>query len=183
MRYRASSSTICVRLRPRVRQVCSRIRVLNVWSAFGAIRRSPPSFEMLKPRKLRPSGRATDLADYRLIHSVKSQMQWGRWFTAAGVVPKPWRRVLFDRSHMSTEAGVNGIGIALESDLMMWRELESGALACPLRRPPPAFRVTQWLVCPHDPLPQRRVRGLVDWIREERDLWLTARNEKPRAIV
>src|SRR3954452_13886360 len=32
MRYRASSSTICVRLRPRVRQVCSRIRVLNVSS-------------------------------------------------------------------------------------------------------------------------------------------------------
>ena len=30
---------------------------------------------------------APDLPGYRLIHSVKSQMQWGRWFTAAGVVP------------------------------------------------------------------------------------------------
>ncbi len=124
-----------------------------------------------------------DLADYRLIHSVKSQMQWGRWFAAAGVVPKPWRRVLFDRSHMSIDAAVNGIGIALESDLMMWRELESGALACPLRRPPPASRVTQWLVCPHDRLRQRRVRAFVDWIREERDLWLASRNEKLWLIV
>lgn len=124
-----------------------------------------------------------DLPGYRLIHSVKSQMQWGRWFAAAGVVPKPWRRVLFDRSHMSIDAAVNGIGIALESDLMMWRELESGALACPLRRPPPAFRVTQWLVCPHDRLRQRRVRAFIDWIREERDLWLATRNEKLRLTV
>ena len=39
-----------------------------------------------------------------------------------------WRRVLFDRSHMAIDAAVNGIGIALESDLMMWRELQDGAL-------------------------------------------------------
>ena len=70
---------------------------------------------------------ASDLPSYRLIHSVKSQMQWGRWFAAAGVVTKAtWRRVLFDRSHMAIDAAVNGIGIALESDLMMWRELQDG---------------------------------------------------------
>ena len=80
---------------------------------------------------------APDLPRYRLIHSVKSQMQWARWFALAGVQPASgWRRVLFDRSHMAIDAAVDGVGIALESDLMMWRELADGALACPVREPP-----------------------------------------------
>ena len=80
---------------------------------------------------------------------------------------------------MAIDAAVNGIGIALESDLMMWRELRDGDLVCPLRRPPPASRVTQWLVCPHDRLRRRRVRAFLDWVRAERDLWLAARNGRP----
>src|SRR5918993_3666631 len=61
---------------------------------------------------------AEDLLRYRLIHSVKSQAQWNRWFALAGVLPKdPWRRVLFDRSHMAIDAAARGIGIALESRL------------------------------------------------------------------
>ena len=125
------------------------------------------------PAALEPS----DLPSYRLVHSVKSQMQWGDWFVAAGVAAAPAsRRVLFDRSHMAIDAAANGIGIALESDLMMWRELRDGVLACPLRHPPPASRVTQWLVCPHDRLRRRRVRAFLDWVRAERDLWLAARD-------
>jgi LysR family transcriptional regulator, glycine cleavage system transcriptional activator len=128
------------------------------------------------PAALEPS----DLPGYRLIHSVKSQMQWARWFVAAGVTAAPtWRRVLFDRSHMAIDAAANGIGIALESDLMMWRELQSGALVCPLRHPPPASRVTQWLVCPHDRLRRRQVRAFLDWVRAERDAWLAARDGRP----
>ena len=84
---------------------------------------------------------------------------------------------------MAIDAAVNGIGIALESDLMMWRELRDGTLVCPLRRPPPASRVTQWLVCPHDRLRQRRVRTFLDWVRAERDLWLAARNGQTRVTV
>jgi LysR family transcriptional regulator, glycine cleavage system transcriptional activator len=125
------------------------------------------------PATLEPS----DLQRYRLIHSVKSQMQWGRWFAAAGVTaPATGRRVLFDRSHMAVDAAASGIGIALESDLMMWRELRDGLLVCPVRHPPPALRVTQWLVCPHDRLRRRRVRAFLEWLRAERDLWLAARD-------
>lgn len=123
---------------------------------------------------------AADLPSYRLIHSVKSQMQWARWFAAAGVAASGrWQRVLFDRSHMAIDAAVNGIGIALESDLMMWRELRDGALVCPLGRPPPASRVTQWLVCPHERLRQRQVRSFLDWVRAERDVWLSERQLRP----
>src|SRR5271165_653382 len=61
MRYGVRSSINCGRLIPRVRRVRSRICILNLSRAFGAMRRSLPSFEMLKPRNLRSSGRATAL--------------------------------------------------------------------------------------------------------------------------
>lgn len=49
---------------PRVRCVMSRISVLNLSSAFGAMRRSLPSFEMLNPRNfLRSRHRALRLVD------------------------------------------------------------------------------------------------------------------------
>ena len=48
--YGFSSLISCCRLNPRVRRVMSRIRPLNLSSAFGAMRRSLPSFEMLNPR-------------------------------------------------------------------------------------------------------------------------------------
>ena len=57
-------------------------------------------------------------------HSVKSQAQWPQWFKLAGVAAeRRWRRLLFDRSHTAIDAAVNGMGIALESTLMSWREL------------------------------------------------------------
>src|SRR5882672_10408683 len=61
MRYGVRSSINCGRLIPRVRRVRSRICVLNLLRAFGAMRRSLPSFEMRKPRNLRSSGRDTAL--------------------------------------------------------------------------------------------------------------------------
>ncbi len=120
-----------------------------------------------------------DLPSHVLIHSVKSQVQWTKWFSTVGLqVPAQWRRVLFDRSHMAIDAAVNGIGIALESDLMMWRELRDGILTCPLQRLPTVSRVTQWIVCPHDRLQQRQVRAVVDWLRVERDVCLGERQRR-----
>jgi DNA-binding transcriptional LysR family regulator len=115
---------------------------------------------------------AADLPEHRLIHSVKSQMQWTSWFSSAGVTPsRRWRRVLFDRTHMAIDAAVDGMGIALESTLMMWRELKNGTLACPVRDPPAVTLTTQWIVCPRDHLRQRKVRLFLDWLRAERDAW------------
>lgn len=112
-----------------------------------------------------------DLPRYRLIHSVKSQAQWERWFTLAKVNPQErWRRVLFDRSHMAIDAAASGMGIALESRMMMEKELASGALICPVLAPPELRLVTQWIVCPHDHLRQRKVRRFLEWLRAERGL-------------
>lgn len=118
---------------------------------------------------------AADLPRARLIHSVKAQLQWPRWLALAGVeTAAGWRRVLFDRSHMAIDAAVDGVGIALESDLMMWRELADGRLACPVREPPPVVLTTQWIVCPHEHLRRNKVRLFLDWVRAERDAWTSS---------
>lgn len=120
---------------------------------------------------------ASTLTRHRLIHSVKSQVQWSAWFKMQGVaVDRHWRRVLFDRSHMAIDAAVSGMGIVLESDLMMWRELRDGMLICPVVSPPRVTRVTQWLVCPHDHLRHFKVKAFLDWIRVQRDAWAAARD-------
>lgn len=120
------------------------------------------------PRSLR----AEELPGHRLIHSVKSQAQWAAWFQLAGVSQEErWRRVLFDRSHMAIDAAVRGMGIALESTLMMEDELKSGRLVCPVAAPPELHIVTQWIVCPRDHLRQKKVRLFLDWLRAERDAW------------
>jgi len=115
-----------------------------------------------------------DLLNRRLIHSVKSQVQWTRWFSLAQVTPlQRWRRVLFDRSHMAIDAATDGMGVALESTLMIEREINRGTLVYPIVDPPTIKLVTQWIVCPHDRLRQQKVRFFLDWLREKRDQWLS----------
>jgi LysR family transcriptional regulator, glycine cleavage system transcriptional activator len=115
---------------------------------------------------------AGDLARHRLIHSVKAQVQWTQWFARAGVAPAvAGHRLLFDRSHMAIDAAAGGLGVALESDLMMWRELRDATLVCPVREPPGIRLTTQWIVCPFDHLQKTKVRLFLDWLRAERRLW------------
>jgi DNA-binding transcriptional LysR family regulator len=124
---------------------------------------------LIEPGSLTPE----ELPAHRLIHSVKSQMQWPRWFAEAGIEPKKrWRRVLFDRSHMAIDAACDGMGIGLESELLAWRELRDGELICPVRSPPQVSLTTQWIVRPHSHLRHRKTRTFLDWLRRERDLWL-----------
>jgi LysR family transcriptional regulator, glycine cleavage system transcriptional activator len=113
-----------------------------------------------------------DLPSYRLIHSVKAQVQWTQWFSLVGVQsPGHWRKVLFDRSHMAIDAAAGGLGIALESTLMFGRELASGALIRPVREAPNIRLTTQWIVCPRDRLRKKKVRLFLDWLQRERDEW------------
>ncbi|WP_332117889.1 LysR substrate-binding domain-containing protein [Azorhizobium caulinodans] len=120
---------------------------------------------------------AEDLPRFRLIHSVKSQVQWPYWFTCAGVTPaERLRRLFFDRTHMAIDAAVGGLGIALESDLMMWAEKRDGRLICPIAEPPRITLVTQWATCPPDHLRHSKVKLFFDWLRRERDNWLATRD-------
>ena len=128
----------------------------------------------------RASMEPADLLTCRLIHSVKSQAQWSGFFAIAGVpVAASWRKVMFDRSHMAIDAATSGLGVALESTLMTETERATGALVCPVRRPPEIRIVTQWIVCPRDHLRHRKVRLFLDWLRHERD----RRIDGPQAVA
>jgi LysR family glycine cleavage system transcriptional activator len=70
---------------------------------------------------------------------------------------------------MAIDAAQDGMGIALESSMMMERELRDGRLVCPVADPPSLRFVTQWIVCPRDHLRQKKVRLFLDWLRAERD--------------
>jgi len=123
---------------------------------------------------------AADLPRQRLIHSVKAQVQWPQWFALAGTLPDvEWRRLLFDRSHMAIDAAADGLGVALESTLMMWPELRDGRLVCPVRQPPRVTLTTQWIVCPFDHLHKAKVRLLLDWLRAEREVWQDEQRPAP----
>ncbi len=57
-----------------------------------------------------------EIAQQVLIESVKCAVQWSDRFTAAGFgLQRYHQRLLFDRSHMSVDAAIGGVGIALES--------------------------------------------------------------------
>lgn len=113
-----------------------------------------------------------DITSHKLIHSVKSQVQWEGWLDAVGAKrDQRWRRLLFDRSHMAIDAAVAGMGIALESNLMMWRELRDGTLVCPIADPPPVSLISQWIVCPHDHLRHSKVRAFIAWLKKESEAW------------
>src|SRR5512140_361862 len=64
-----------------------------------------------------------------LIFSDINIVQWPRWFAAHGVPLSPATYALrFDRAYMVIEAAVQGLGIALESDRLAERHINSGAL-------------------------------------------------------
>ncbi|MCX7243202.1 MAG: LysR substrate-binding domain-containing protein [Polaromonas sp.] len=130
-------------------------------------------FPVCSPRYASARGvPAADLNKHRLIYSVKAQVQWDHWLVKAGVSPSDDRpRLFFDRSHMAIDAAVDGLGIALESNLMAWHELGEGTLVCPIKNPPLMALTTQWIVCPFDHLRKSQVQLFLNWLRQEREDW------------
>lgn len=152
------------------------------WPGLYAEGLAEESFRPVCAPSLAPAGGLGlgDLPRFRLIHSVKSQVQWTHWLRLAGLEHElRWRRLLFDRTHMAIDAAAGGLGIALESDLMLWGDLKAGRLACPLPASPDIRLVTQWITCPPEYLRRRKVRVFVDWLLRERDTWLAERAQDP----
>lgn len=115
---------------------------------------------------------AEALLNFRLIYSVKAQIQWQDWFSQLGLDDrKVESRLFFDRSHMSIDAATLGMGVALESNLMMFNELQDGRVCVPMLDPPRMSAVTQWLVCPPNHLRRKKVHNFLEWIKQEAYDW------------
>ena len=82
-----------------------------------------------------------DLQHHTLIHSEVNLFKWGDWAKQHPNVELSLKRgPRFDRTFMTISAAVDCLGVAIESRLMMERELESGKLVMPLG-PEPAQMV------------------------------------------
>ncbi|APT60025.1 LysR family transcriptional regulator [Roseomonas gilardii] len=80
----------------------------------------------------RPIRALQDLRSHTLIFSEVNLVTWRDWLDHKGAHDIPTDRGLrFDRTFMSVGAVVDGLGIGLESRLMVQRELDTGRLVLP----------------------------------------------------
>jgi len=79
----------------------------------------------------------SDVQFHTLIHSEVNLLSWREWARQHDVADLDLKQGLsFDRSFMSISAVIDGLGIALESVLLVERELASGKLVLPLGADP-----------------------------------------------
>jgi len=82
-----------------------------------------------------------DLAPHTLIHSEVCLVSWRDWMRQHRKVKLDISRGLrFDRSFMSIFAAVDGLGVCLESRLLVERQLDSGRLVLPFGGEGPRIR-------------------------------------------
>lgn len=73
-----------------------------------------------------------DLYGQNLIQCDVQLFQWKGWFEANRLAPPHHYSLRFDRSSMAIAAAVDGLGVVLESTLLVEREVARGTLVCPL---------------------------------------------------
>ncbi|MEF0942636.1 MULTISPECIES: LysR substrate-binding domain-containing protein [Rhizobium] len=72
-----------------------------------------------------------DLARFPLIHSEVNLYRWQDWADDHGVRLNMDRGLRFDRSFMSINAAADGLGVCLESLILVRQDLKSGRLVAP----------------------------------------------------
>lgn len=110
------------------------------------------------------------LRNARLIDSVKTFYRWDVWLKLKEdrqiALPSVYS-LRFDRSSMSIQLAADGAGVALESAVLAWRELASGALV-PLSSEIDVIAFAGYrVVCPPRHTNRRIVRRFIDWVQDE----------------
>ncbi|TBY72519.1 LysR family transcriptional regulator [Rhizobium leguminosarum bv. viciae] len=109
-----------------------------------------------------------DLLHQPLIRSDLKRIQWIDWFEANDLGPPPPPSMSFDRSFLAVDAAVNGLGVALESDVLARRELENGKLVRPLHRICRDNRyIGHYLAYPKSGSQRRLARAFADWLTRQ----------------
>lgn len=108
-----------------------------------------------------------DLRHHTLIHSEVCFVSWQDWMRQHRKVKLDISRgPRFDRSFMAISAAVDGIGVCLESLLLVQRELESGRLIAPFGLDGPQVQgYTFNILKSQAELP--KVRNFQNWLFEE----------------
>lgn len=149
------------------------VRYGNVFPAWGVEVKPFPeetivalcSPSLLKGRNALKSPR--DLRKHTLIHSELNLVPWSDWLRLHGVQGVDLTRgPRFDRSFMAIYAAVDGVGVALESRLLLQSELEAGRLVLPFGGDGPRL-VCHRLLYLKSKLKLPKIRRFRDWLFDE----------------
>ncbi|MDC7784657.1 transcriptional regulator GcvA [Rhodoplanes sp. TEM] len=149
------------------------IRYGNVFPAWGVeVRPFPEETIVVLCAPALAKGRKalrtpSDLHRHTLIHSEVNLVTWSDWLRLHGVANVDLSRgPRFDRSFMAISAAADGVGIALESRLLIHRELESGRLVLPFGDDGPRL-VCHRLLYLKSKLKLPKMRRFRDWLLDE----------------
>ena len=105
------------------------------------------------------------LSATQLIHTVKAFATWRDWLDRQGLYDIDGNHGLrFDRSSMSLQAAVDGLGIVLETATLAMDELRNGQLVPLAPHAGTLTFPTYWLSCPVRHLNRRAVKAFATWI-------------------
>ncbi len=109
-----------------------------------------------------------DLLNQDLIFSDVNLVQWPRWFAAHGVPENPSRYALsFDRAYMVIDAAIQGLGVALDSNIMAQSALKRGELVEVFDQDFGIPVHAHHLVYPIQHAQWPRVEKFTNWLRSE----------------
>ncbi|HEV3471756.1 MAG TPA: transcriptional regulator GcvA [Actinomycetota bacterium] len=107
----------------------------------------------------------------RLIHSVRCPVTWEMWLAANNVPPSVgFRGPRFDRSFMAIQAATDGLGVALDSEVLAEADLREGRLVIPFRGRQEFVRQILWMVCPFENLQRSTVVRFREWLLEHPEM-------------
>lgn len=108
------------------------------------------------------------LLDIALIQSNVNIVQWTDWFTKVANIKPPERfAVRFDRAQMSLDAATQGLGVALESEVLASNLIKKGLLK-PLFKPELCVKVkAHFAVYPPKHEKRESVKAFLDWVHSE----------------
>jgi DNA-binding transcriptional LysR family regulator len=109
-----------------------------------------------------------DLARSPLIRSDLKRIQWIDWFEANDLGHPPQPTMSFDRSFLALDAAANGLGIALESNVLARRALKDGRLVRPLAHEGrDNHYIGHYLAYPKSGSQRRLAREFAAWLQAE----------------
>jgi DNA-binding transcriptional LysR family regulator len=110
----------------------------------------------------------SDMLKSPLIQSTLSIVQWPAWFASRGLIGAPERFAFrFDRSYMTLEAAVQGLGIALESEQIAAQHIATGCLRPVFHRAWALSVRTHFVVYPERHAQRVEVAQFLTWLRDQ----------------
>jgi LysR family glycine cleavage system transcriptional activator len=109
-----------------------------------------------------------ELLRHTLLSTARNPVSWDAWLDWQGIDlhRDPVRTLQLDPSHLAIDAALGGMGIILESNILVERHLATGKLVAPfpnLTRP----GLSYWLFAPSQRKAGSAVDAVITWLQEQ----------------